>query len=83
MTNFGGRYVHGGGGGRFLINEFGQRPRTEFAPTNPWDSRSPEFMGPSPLPEFNYLSPIEVVGEPYDYGLENATYAIVPSPAGD
>ena len=35
------------------------------------------------MPEFNYLAPIEIVGEPYDYGLEGATYAIVPAPSGD
>ncbi len=57
--------------------------KTELAPENPWESRSPEFLAPSPLPEFNYLAPIEVVGEPYDYGLEGATYAVVPTPAGD
>ena len=57
--------------------------KTELAPENPWESRSPEFLAPSPLPEFNYLAPIEVVGEPYDYGLEGATYAVVPAPAGD
>ena len=55
----------------------------EVAEANPWGSRSPEFLSPSPLPEFNYASPIEVVGEPYDYGLEGATYVVIPTPAGD
>ena len=66
-----------------IYNLIASARKTELAPENPWDSRSPEFLAPSPLPEFNYLAPIEVVGEPYDYGLENATYAIAPTPAGD
>jgi cytochrome c oxidase subunit 1 len=41
---------------------------------NPWRSRSPEWLAPSPLPEFNFDTPIEVVGEPYDYGLPNSPY---------
>ncbi len=39
------------------------------ASRNPWRSRSPEWQVPSPMPEMNYDSPFEVVGEPYDYGL--------------
>lgn len=59
--------------------------RTEkVAATNPWGSRSPEWQVPSPLPEFNYYRPFEVVGDPYDYGLEGSTYVRdVPVPAGD
>ena len=47
--------------------------RTEkMAVANPWGSRSPEWQIPAgPIPEFNYDVPFEVVGEPYDYGLEN------------
>jgi cytochrome c oxidase subunit 1 len=37
---------------------------------NPWRSRSPEFQLPSPLPVHNFEEPIEVIGEPYDYGLK-------------
>lgn len=48
---------------------------------NPWGSRSPEFQVPSPLPEFNYYSPIEIVGDPYEYGVQDADYAIVASAA--
>jgi len=43
------------------------------AVANPWRSRSPEFQLPSPLPVHNYDTPIEVIGEPYDYGLEPQT----------
>ena len=46
----------------------------ELAPENPWGAQSPEWLAPSPLPEFNFLRPIEVVGEPYEYGRENWTY---------
>jgi len=46
----------------------------EVAEMNPWGSRSPEWQIPSPIPEFNYDVPFEVVGEPYDYGLPGAVY---------
>ncbi|MEM7800650.1 MAG: cbb3-type cytochrome c oxidase subunit I, partial [Chloroflexota bacterium] len=55
----------------------------EAAVRNPWGSRSPEFLSPSPLPEFNYEAPLQVVGEPYDYGLKGSTYAVLPNPTGD
>lgn len=52
------------------------------AATNPWGSRSPEWQIPAPVPEFNYDTPIEIVGDPYDYGLPGATYVrTVPAPA--
>jgi cytochrome c oxidase subunit 1 len=57
------------------------------ASTNPWRSRSPEWQTPTPIPEFNYDVPFEVVGEPYDYGLPNAPYLqpldAAPVPSGD
>ncbi|MDJ0754765.1 MAG: cbb3-type cytochrome c oxidase subunit I [Ardenticatenaceae bacterium] len=55
----------------------------EEAVPNPWGSRSPEFMSPSPLPEFNFDGPIQVIGEPYDYGLDDSTYVVPASAAGD
>jgi cytochrome c oxidase subunit 1 len=58
-----------------------------LATENPWDSRSPEWLAPTPLPEFNYDNPIEVVGDPYDYGLEGSRYVdmgrAAPVPSGD
>jgi cytochrome c oxidase subunit 1 len=48
--------------------------RGPLAERNPWRSRSPEWSIPSPVPELNYAQPIEVVGEPYDYGLPDSTY---------
>lgn len=54
------------------------------ASRNPWRSRSPEWQTPTPVPEFNYEVPFEVVGDPYDYGLENASYIrMAPAPSGD
>jgi cytochrome c oxidase subunit I len=41
---------------------------------NIWNSRSPEWQAASPLPVHNYDKPFEIVGEPYDYGLEDAPY---------
>jgi cytochrome c oxidase subunit 1 len=42
---------------------------------NPWNSRSPEWLLPTPIPEHNYAHhPFQVVGEPYDYGLEGSVY---------
>jgi cytochrome c oxidase subunit 1 len=48
--------------------------RGEVAVSNPWRSRSPEWQIPSPAPAHNYAHPIEVVGEPYDYGLLGSVY---------
>lgn len=54
------------------------------AARNPWRSRSPEWQVASPMPEFNYDQPFEVVGEPYDYGLVDSTYVNMgPAAAGD
>ena len=68
-----------------MIYNFIASARTEpVADTNPWGSRSPEWQTPTPIPEFNYDVPFEVVGEPYDYGLEDAEYIrAVPAPSGD
>jgi len=46
----------------------------ELATGNIWNSRSPEWQVPSPMPAHNYEKPFEVVGEPYDYGLPGSTY---------
>ncbi len=48
--------------------------RGEVAVANPWRSRSPEWQIASPAPAHNYDEPFEVVGEPYDYGLEGSVY---------
>jgi cytochrome c oxidase subunit 1 len=46
----------------------------EPATGNIWNSRSPEWQVPSPMPAHNYEKEFEVVGEPYDYGLPGSTY---------
>ena len=53
----------------------------EIADSNPWKSRSPEWLLPTPIPEHNYANhPFEVVGEPYDYGLEGSSYVKMINP---
>ena len=46
----------------------------EIAEGNVWNSRSPEWQIPNPAPLHNYHHPFHVVGEPYDYGLQDAPY---------
>lgn len=58
----------------FFINMFWSRKHGEEAKGNIWNSRSPEWQVPSPMPAHNYEKPFEVVGEPYDYGLPGSTY---------
>jgi cytochrome c oxidase subunit 1 len=57
-----------------IFNFIYSAKRGEIAAANPWRSRSPEWLLPSPAPEHNYSTPIEVVGEPYDYGLAGSVY---------
>ncbi|MEN4041570.1 MAG: cbb3-type cytochrome c oxidase subunit I [Anaerolineaceae bacterium] len=57
----------------------------EIAVGNVWESRSPEWLTPSPTPPHNYDKPLRVVGHPYDYGLAGSRYiafddAAAPSP---
>jgi cytochrome c oxidase subunit I len=71
-----------------MIYNFISSPRLEgAADSNPWRSRSPEWQIPGRIPEFNYDVPFEVVGDPYDYGLEGAVYiqemTPAPAPSGD
>ncbi len=58
----------------FFINFFYSIKHGEKAEGNVWGSRSPEWQVPSPMSLHNYPTPIEVVGEPYDYGLKDAPY---------
>ncbi|RME05599.1 MAG: cytochrome C oxidase subunit I [Anaerolineae bacterium] len=59
----------------FVFNLVQSIRKGEPAQANPWGSRSPEFQLPSPIPAHNYADhPFVVVGEPYDYGLEDAPY---------
>jgi len=58
----------------FIINVFWSLRHGEEATGNLWNSRSPEWQVPSPMPIHNYDRPFEVVGEPYDYGLPDSVY---------
>jgi cytochrome c oxidase subunit 1 len=58
----------------FLVNVVRTLKSGEVATGNVWNSRSPEWQVPSPMPAHNYEQEFEVVGEPYDYGLPGSTY---------
>jgi len=58
----------------FFVNFFYSMKNGEKAEGNVWNSRSPEWQVPSPMPAHNYEVPFEVVGEPYDYGLPGSKY---------
>jgi len=58
----------------FLYNFIRSIKHGEAATGNIWNSRSPEWQVPSPMPVHNYPESIEVVGEPYDYGLAGSQY---------
>ena len=58
----------------FFYNFFNSIKNGEKAEGNLWNSRSPEWQVPSPMPAHNYEKPFEVVGEPYDYGSNDAGY---------
>jgi cytochrome c oxidase subunit 1 len=57
-----------------LFNLIWSALRGRVAERNPWNSRSPEWLLPSPLPAHNYPEPLQVVGDPYDYGLPGSRY---------
>ncbi len=58
----------------FLINVWVSAKKGDLAVDNIWESRSPEWYTPSPTPLHNYDREFEVVGDPYDYGLEGSSY---------
>lgn len=58
----------------FFINLVQSIKKGEKAEGNVWNSRSPEWQVPSPMPAHNYDRPFQVVGEPYDYGLPGSKY---------
>jgi cytochrome c oxidase subunit 1 len=64
----------------FIVNMIASVRRGEVAVANPWNSRSPEWQIPSPVPAHNFETPIEVVGEPYDYGLADSVYTTKSAP---
>jgi len=67
----------------FFINFFRSMKHGEVAEGNIWESRSPEWQVPSPMPAHNYEVPFVVVGEPYDYGLPGSKFVeFVPAEGG-
>jgi cytochrome c oxidase subunit 1 len=58
----------------FFYNIYKTLKSDQMATGNIWNSRSPEWQVPSPMPAHNYDHEFEVVGEPYDYGLPGSTY---------
>jgi len=66
----------------FFINFFHSMKNGEKAEGNLWNSRSPEWQVPSPMPAHNYEVPFEVVGEPYDYGLPGSKYVEFSAASG-
>ena len=58
----------------FFYNIYRTLKSDEKATGNVWNSRSPEWQVPSPMPAHNYDHEFEVVGEPYDYGLADSVY---------
>jgi len=58
----------------FAINLLYSMKHGEKAEGNLWNSRSPEWQVPSPMPAHNYAVPFRVVGHPYDYGLPGSKY---------
>jgi cytochrome c oxidase subunit I len=58
----------------FVTNLVRSMRHGEKTEGNLWNSRSPEWQVPSPMPVHNYERPLEVVGEPYDYGVPGSTY---------
>jgi cytochrome c oxidase subunit 1 len=65
----------------FAYNILRSSRKGAIAKGNVWESRSPEWQVPNPMPLHNYAQPFEVVGEPYDYGLPNSQYVNM-NPAG-
>lgn len=58
----------------FFYNMYATLKNGKPATGNVWNSRSPEWQVPSPMPAHNYDTEFEVVGEPYDYGLPGSVY---------
>jgi len=58
----------------FFINVWLTSKKGEVVKGNIWESRSPEWQVPNPMPLHNYEKEFEVVGEPYDYGLPGSRY---------
>jgi cytochrome c oxidase subunit 1 len=59
----------------FVWNVVRSLRRGEVAGANPWGARTLEWLVGSPPPVHNFPAVPEVVGHPYDYGVEGARHA--------
>ena len=67
----------------YIINLIRSVRHGEVAEGNVWESRSPEWIIPSPAPVHNFPEQVHVVGDPYDYGLPGAPrYVEMDGPQG-
>jgi cytochrome c oxidase subunit 1 len=64
----------------FLYNVFTSMRKGEKAGWNPWRAKTLEWLVSSPPSIFNFDAPPQVVGSPYNYGVEGARHAIVFAP---
>lgn len=63
----------------FLYNMVSSWRSGPIAGANPWRSRTLEWLVSSPPPLFNFYDTPKVVGAPYEFGVEGAVHAIVPT----
>ncbi len=64
----------------FIYNMISSWSRGPRAPWNPWRARSMEWLVSSPPSVFNFEADPQVVGGPYQYGIEGARHAIIYAP---
>jgi cytochrome c oxidase subunit I len=60
----------------FVYNMIVSWARGERAPANPWRSMTLEWQVSSPPPIFNFDEIPQIVGGPYEYGVEGARHAV-------
>jgi cytochrome c oxidase subunit 1 len=56
--------------------------KREPAPANPWNSKSPEWQLPTPVPVYDFERTPVFDPDPYPYGVEAPVRAPVAAPAG-
>jgi cytochrome c oxidase subunit 1 len=64
----------------FFVNMIYSWAKGPKAPWNPWRGRTLEWLVSSPPTVFNFEATPQVVGGPYQYGIEGARHAVVFAP---